>query len=245
MTNTVSNASPVTTATGDFSGAAGVTVRDGLPASIDPQVDYVAIFRTQDGGALVYYPRYCQQHLHHHAGEYQINGYVDTTLDANLNILIQAPLADQNTPASDRHHKSDLPSRPDFGSVGNTVYRGFGPDTPVGNGNEGFPPLNSAVFPSLVKRIVLTSLGALVFTVSDIYLIGGSATTSNPLYTTPFTTGLGLLSYSAVAVNGTTIYFFTANSQVVSLDPSSGLSQIGFPIGDQFTLSNWNPSMPM
>jgi hypothetical protein len=243
LTDTVSNAGPVTVATGNFVGSTGVTISGGLPASIDPQVDYVAIFRTQDGGATYYLiPGIANSVYTTTLAQYQANGYVDTTLDADLNILLEPALAEQNTPPPTgiinlTYHLGRV-----FGSVGNTVYYSDGPDTPIGNGNEAFPPLNTCVFPSLVKRIVPTSIGAIVFTVSDIYLIGGSGTSSSPIFTQPYATGIGLLSYNALAINGTTIYLFTADSQVVSLDPSSGLSQIGFPIGDQFILSNWSPA---
>jgi hypothetical protein len=243
LTNTVSNAGPVSTFTGNFIGSPGITISGGLPADIDPQVDYVAIFRTTDGGATYFLiPGTGNTFYTTTLSQYQANGYVDTNPDANLNILLEAPLAAQNTPPPTglinlTYHLGRI-----FGSVGNTVYWSSGPDSPIGNGNEGFPPLNSAVYPSLVKRIVPTSIGALVFTVSDMYLLSGQATASSPLFSQPYATGIGLLSYNALAINGTTIYMFTADSQVISLDPSSGLSQIGFPIGDQFEQSNWNAS---
>jgi hypothetical protein len=243
LTNTVSNAGLVTVATGNFTGSPGVLISGGLPANIDPQVDYVAIFRTDDGGSTYFLVPGSQNSIYTTTlAQYQANGFVDLTPDTNLNILIEAPLAQQNTPPPTGFINATYHLGRIFGSVGNTVYWSIGPDTVVGNGNEGFPPLNTAVFPSLVKRIVPTSLGALIFTVSDIYLISGQGTSSSPLFPYPYAAGIGLLSYNALAVNGTTIYLFTADSQLISLDPSSGLSQIGFPIGDQFTLSNWNPA---
>ena len=50
-TDTVSNASLASATTGNFIGAAGVQISGGLPptANIDPQSDFVAIFRTTDG----------------------------------------------------------------------------------------------------------------------------------------------------------------------------------------------------
>ena len=73
------------------------------------------------------------------------------------------------------------------------------------NGTNGFAPDNFAEFPSAVKRMVPTSIGLLVFTVSDIYLIQGNGTSGNPITPVPYATGIGLLSYNALDVNGTTI----------------------------------------
>lgn len=243
VNNTVSNASPVTTATGNFVGSSGVTVSGGLPASIDPQVDYVAIFRTKDGGANWYLIDGPGNTVYTTTlAQYQANGYFDTTADANLNILLQAPLEEENSPPPTGLINLTYHLNRVFGSVGNTVYWSTGPDIPIGNGAEGFDPDNFATFPSFVRRIVPTSIGALIFTVSDIFLIGGQGTTNSPLFPQPYASGIGLLSYNALDVNGTLIYLFTSDSQVISLDPSSGIGQVGFPIGDQFEKSNWNPS---
>ena len=243
LDNTVSDVGPVSASTGNFFAGLGVTITGGLPSTIDPQVDYVAIFRTQDGGATWYLipgdgnTEYTVPLL-----QYEADGYVDTTQDTDLNFLIQAPTLDQNAlPPKGiinlTYHLSRI-----FGSVGNTVYWSSGPDTPVGNGTNGFSPGNYAIFPSLVKRLVPVSFGLLVFTVSDIYLIYGSATSSNPLVSVPYLTGIGLLSYNALDINGSVIYFFTSDAQVVSLEPSSGVQEISFPIGDQFENSPWTPA---
>lgn len=245
LTNTVSNAGPVTVATGSFLGASGVSISGGLPsaAAIDPQADYVAIFRTKDGGATYYLiPGTVNQNTPYTLplSQYLASGYTDITLDSGLNTLISPALAQENSPPPTgiinlTYHLSRI-----FGSVGNEVVWSSGPDSPIGNGIEGFSPSNVATFPSLVKRIVPTSLGALVFTVSDIYLIAGKGTAASPLFPTPYVSGTGLLSYNALTVNGTIIYLFTADGQLLALDPSAGQSQVGFPIGDQ--LQNWNPA---
>lgn len=251
LTDTVSNAGPVTTSTGSFVGASGVTLSGGLQATsaIDSQVDYVAIFRTKDGGGTYYLiPSTYNQNTVYTLplSEYLASGYTDTTLDADLNFLISPALSYENTPPGNvgtgsqgminfTYHLSRL-----FGSVGNVVYWSSGPDAPVGNGNEGWPPSNSFTFPSLVKRIVPTSIGALVFTVSDVYLIAGKATSSSPLFPVPYVPGVGLLSYNALSTNGTLIYLLTADNQFIELNPHSGVSQLGNPIGDK--LQAWDPS---
>jgi hypothetical protein len=252
LTDTVSNAGPVTTITGSFVGASGVHLSGGLPdvSVIDPQVDYVAIFRTKDGGGTYYLipPTYNQNTVYTlPLSEYLANGYTDTTLDADLNFLISPALSYENTPPGNvgtgtqgminfTYHLSRL-----FASTGNIVYWSTGPDTTVGNGNEAWSPSNSFTFPSLVKRIVSTSIGALIFTVSDVYLIAGKATSSSPLFPTPYIPGLGLLSYNALSTNGTLIYLLTADNQFVELNPHSGVSQLGNPIGDK--LQTWDPSL--
>ena len=252
LTDTASNAGPVTDSTNSFVGASGVSLSGGLPAAnaIDPQADYVAIFRTKDGGGTYYLiPSTYNQNTVYTLplSEYLANGYTDTTLDADLNFLISPALSYENTPPGTvgtgtqgminfTYHLNRL-----FASTGNIVYWSTGPDTNVGNGNEAWSPSNSFTFPSLVKRIVSTSIGALIFTVSDVYLIAGKATASSPLFPTPYVPGLGLLSYNALSTNGTLIYLLTADNQFVELNPHSGVSQLGNPIGDK--LQTWDPSL--
>lgn len=254
LDNTVSNAAPLSIPTGNFIGAAGVTIPAGSglnPATIDPQADYVAIFRTTDGEAVPFLipsasgtPIYTIS-LH----DYLTSGYVDSTPDTQLNNLIEAPIEEENTPPAQgainlAYHLSRI-----WYSIGNVVYWTAGPDTPIGNGVNGTPPLNFDTFPSLVKRLVPTTSGLMVFTVSDVYLIQGSGTPTSPI--TPGISvleGVGLASYNALDVNGSIIGFFTTDSQFVIIDPSSGVSYAGFPIGDQFRLDNgspgtsWNPA---
>jgi hypothetical protein len=237
LTNTVSNAGPVTVATGSFVGASGVKISGGVPsaAAVDPQVDYVAIFRTKDGGADYYLIQGTDNENTPYTmllSDYLANGFVDTTPDADLNILLQPALVRQNDPAPDGLINLTYHLNRVFGSVENVVYWSSGPDSPIGNGIEAFSPNNTATFPSLVKRIVPTAIGTLVFTVSDVYLIAGKGTDASPLYPVVYARGVGLLSYNALDINGTTIYLLSTDNQFLALDPNAGVSQIGFPIGD-------------
>jgi len=77
-----------------------------------------------------------------------------------------------------------------------------------------------------------------VFTTADIFIIQGLATTASPLFSTPFVYAFGLASYDAFSVNGTIVYAYTSDNQVISLDPNAGITEIGFPIGDQFGPNN-------
>ncbi len=245
LTNTVSNAGTLTAATGNHIGFSGVTfpAGAGLPNTIDPQVDYVAIFRTKDGGPTPFLiPGTGNSIYTIPLATYQATGYTDTTPDTGLNILLSPPLNGEQTPpatgaANLAYHLDRI-----FFSVANTVYWTAGPVAPVGNGVEGVPPVNNATFPSLVKRIIPTATGAIVFTVSDIYMLSGNGTAQSPIFPIPYVPGVGILSYNGIHQNGTIIGMFTSDSQFLIMDPSSGFSQTGFPIGDQLEQSNWNPA---
>jgi hypothetical protein len=253
LDNTVSNMSPISAATGNFTGVSGVTIAPGagLPpiVDIDPQADYVAIFRTTDGQSTPFlipgkFTTYTIP-----LAQYLANGYVDNTPDTGLNNLIEGAVEGENTPPGNGAANLTFHLNRIWFSIGNTVYWTAGPDTPVGNGVNGVPPLNFDTFPSLVKRIVPTTSGAMIFTVSDVYLIQGTGTSSNPIQSgIPIMQGVGLLSYNALDVNGSVIGFFTTDRQFCIVDPSNGVSYAGFPIGDQLRLNNgipgqtWDPS---
>ena len=265
LDNTVSNCGPLSAATGNFIGAPGVTLppASGLPtdlSTIDPQADYVAIFRTTDGGSIPFLipgsittdtspattiPILYTISLH----DYILNGYTDTATDEQLNNLVEGPILGQNTPPGVgainlAYHLNRI-----FFSIANTVYWTAGPDTPIGNGVNGVPPDNFDVLPARVIKIQPVALGALVFTVSGTYLVQGLGTSSNPIQgATPYLPNIGVLNYNAVAIDGSIIGLFTTENQFLILDPSAGTVDAGFPIGDQFRLNNgnlgqsWNPA---
>jgi hypothetical protein len=254
LTNTISNEGPASASTGNFIGASGVLITGGLPAVVDPQVDYVAIFRTEDGGAApddFLIPGKGNEIWTVPLLQYEASGYTDTTPDSGLNLEIESPLPGTATPPGSltgvfqnglgqginlAYHLGRI-----FFSIGNVVYWTVGPDITVGNGLEGVPAAtNFAEFPSLVKHLVPTSAGLFVFTVSDIYLISGNGTASSPLFPIPYLPGKGISTYNAVAINGTLMYIFTTASSVMAIDPNGGFYDLGFPIGDQFRKSNWN-----
>lgn len=258
LDDTVSNATPISVSTGNFTGAIAVYLPpgSGLPSNltkIDSQADYVAIWRTTDGQS--------QPFLIPGANDYTLPitlplwqylqyGYEDTTPDTGLNNLIEAPIVGENTPPAKGASSLAYYLQRLFYRVGNTVYWTTGPDTPVGNGFNGSAPLNYDEQQSLVWRIVPTTSGAMIFTVSDINLITSTTTsagtTINPAI--PLVEGIGISSYNALDTNGSIIGFFTTDSQFIIVDPANGFSSAGFPIGDQLRLNNgtpgqsWNPA---
>jgi hypothetical protein len=248
LDNTVSNLGPVSGPTGPvIEGQITFAPGAGLPldlAAIDPQADYVAIFRSVNGFSTpLLIPGLVNSPWTVPLTQYLRNGYVDTTPDTQLNNLILGPQGLENTPpvqgaANLTYHLNRI-----WYSVGNTVYWTTGPLSPAGNGTDGTAPGNFAATPSTVKRLVPCAIGMLVFTLSDVYIIAGNGTSGNPILPAiPYLIGIGLGNYNALDVNGGLIGFFTTDKQFVIFDPSAGLNYAGFNIGDQFRQSNNQPS---
>jgi hypothetical protein len=246
-----SSATPPTTSTGAFTNKLNVGLS--VVASTDPQVNSIWVFRTTDGGATYYalptnpYPN-------------ATTTITDNAADSTLNTFQIADLVGLNTPppagiAGMTFHMGRM-----WGFVNNVLYYAVGGDLGniLGSPYEGWPPANFFTFPSKVTKLIPTSVGLLVFTISDIYIVYGNASATaaatgvsglSVFYAAPFITGIGLLSQFAADVNGTTIYMMTADGQVLSLDPSSGVSEIGFPIGtpnvaypNDPSLASFNPA---
>jgi len=164
--------------------------------------------------------------------------YTDTTPDTYLNILIEAPIDYTNNPPPVGLQALTYHLGRVWGVVGNLVYYSDGPDVMSGNGEEAWSPGNVFAYPETVIRLFPTSSGLIVFTLSDVYIIQGLGTSSSPLTSLPLLQDVGLSSYDAFDINGNIVYMYTSDNQIVSLDPSSGISEIGFAIGDQFGPEN-------
>ena len=202
--------------------------------SFDPQVNEIYIWRTVQGGSTLFYLDAIPNPPVSSSGLPGSWSYIDTTPDTGLNELMEAPVDFANNPppvgiSALVYHLERI-----WGAVNNSVYFSAGPDALVGSGDEAWPPANVFVFPDTVIRMFPTTSGLYVFTTADIYLIQGLGTSSSSFFSTPFMTGIGLSSYDAFAVNGSIVFLYSSDNQILTLDPSSGLSEIGFPIGDQF-----------
>ena len=152
--------------------------------------------------------------------------FTDILPDTFLNELIEAPINHQNDPppvglVALAYHLDRV-----WGAVGTTVFcsetQGI-----VGNPYTAWDPSNFFTFPSTVVRLYPTSNGLIVFTVSDIYVIQGLGTASSGFFSTPFLQNVGLGNYDGFAVNGAVVYIYTTDNQVLSIDPSSGMSEGG------------------
>jgi hypothetical protein len=244
LDQTVSNLSPVSQSTGPFvKGQVTFAPGAGLnKATIDPQADYVAIFRSVDGFSTpLLIPGFVNSPYTVPLTQYLEYGFVDTVPDVQLNNLVQGPLGLENTPpvagtVNLTYHLNRI-----WYSVGNVVHWTTGPLAPIGNG-DGTAPGNFAACPSTVRRLVPTAIGMIVLTQSDVYIIAGNGTTGSPILPAiPYLIGVGLGSHNALDINGGLIGFFTTDKQFVIFDPSAGLNYVGFNIGDQFRLNNGTP----
>ena len=254
LDDTVSNMSQFSPSTGTVTNADYINLPAGygLPpiAQIDLQADYVNIYRTTDGGAIpLLIPGIDNSGYTVPLNEYLKNGYQDTTQDTGLNTEITGAQAGENTPPALGainlcYHLNRL-----WYSIGNVVYYTTGPATPDGNGLNGTSPLNFDQMPSLVKRMFPTSIGLLVFTISDVYIIAGQGTTNNPIQPgEPYLPGVGILSYNAFDNCGTILGILTTDGTQMMIDPGGGFLDSGQPIGNNFALQNtsvlgqnWNP----
>jgi hypothetical protein len=252
LDSTVSNLSP----TNEVNGA-GINVingniifgpGEGLDLNtIDPQADYVAIFRTTDGGTLeLLVPSNGNTNWTVPLSQYLNYGYVDGTPDTQLDDLVQAAVAGENTPPAPgavnlTYHLNRL-----WYSIGNTVWYTSGPLAPCGNGINGAAVGNQDSVVSRVSRLFPMVQGLLVFTLSDVLLIQNSG--GSILQAVPFAPGVGLSSYNAFDKNGTIIGMVTTDHQFILFDPANGVDHAGHPIANLFRLDNgepgtdWNPA---
>lgn len=186
-----------------------------------------------------------------------------------LNELIVAPIADANDPAPGQFGSTQFQqaagsptpnplnpfssTAPGTGAigftyhqgrlwafVGNNVFASGGPDTLVGNGFTAWPPTNVFPFQSSVTRILSTTSGLLVFTTTGLYIIAGGPAIAT-YYSQLLVDGLGLLSWNALTLMAGIPCIFTSDHQLLSVDPGTGITRIGHPIGDKLTA--YSPSL--
>jgi hypothetical protein len=212
-TGHVSTASPRSASTGPQT-SKNITV--GYSTSADAQVDKIWIFRNNDGGSVFYF-----------LAEINNTGstYTDSTPDSGLNNDIVAPLTGNDPPPTGMRlalfHEGRM-----WGVVGNKVYWGSGPDVTTGVGEESWYLPNVFKFPGAVTALASTSVGLIVFTSADAFIITGSslADFDHGLWQKNF----GVASQNCVAQDGDTLFVFTSRGQLFEI--SGGLEEIGQPI---------------
>lgn len=245
----VTTASPVAQLLSANSAGGNVTVTG--PSSLDPQFDTVIVFRSADGYASSGPYLYLTEiPMPTNGQQWKIIDYMSDTASASLpglNPLIIAPIAHVNDPPPGQagslitgvllgttYHQGRL-----WGFVGNTVYASGGPSTNPGNGFTAWPPTQAFPFQSNVMRLLPHTAGLLVFTTSDLYLIGGGPSITT-YYSQLLVPGLSLLSWNALTTLRGVPHLFTGDRQFLSLDANTGLTRIGHKIGDK--LQTFDPT---
>jgi hypothetical protein len=230
----ISNMSPASAGITVIGGNEVTVTGDGCTQTVGKVV--VVIYRTPQGGSTFLY---LDQIPNPAAGVKWT--YIDTKPDSELNTEIQAQVGGEGTPLPAGatclgYHLTRV-----FAAVGNVVYISSGPDAIVAgsSGNAGFD--TTFTCQSKITRFWACSLGMVVFTVRDAYIILGSATDADPLYMVVFIEDLPLKSYDCFAVNKTTPYMLMGNNQLVALDPSAGILEVGFPIADRL-MEEYDPT---
>ena len=234
ITNDISNMS---------NASAIVAVADGYQVQIQGRTttqlgaDKIVIYRTAQGGSTFFQ----RDEIDMPTGTIFFQ-YTDTIDDTELNIFLQAQRQGEGTPLAGLitclgYHVGRI-----FAAKNNVVCVSSGPDAIVSgsSGNAGFDTFFTAQSP--ITRFWPCSLGMVVFTVRDAYIILGSGTDADPLYMVTFIEQLPLLHFDAFTVNKTTPMLMMGNNMVVALDPSAGIVEVGFPIADRFE-EEFNPAL--
>jgi hypothetical protein len=203
--------------------------------SPDEQADIIVIYRIPQGGSTLLF---LDEIPAPPAG--QMWQYKDLLPDSFLNQLLPAAIAHSNDPPPVGFKPLEYHLSRVFGAVGNVLSWSNGTQQ-TGDPNQSFLPDNRFTYPARVVRAWACTLGLIVFTVSDVFIVLGSGTDADPLFTKKYIPGLGLLSYDAFTLNKTTPYLMNSTKNVMALDPSAGLIEPGFPIADQFD-SLYDPS---
>jgi hypothetical protein len=212
-TGHISTASPRSASTGPLTSK---NIAVGYTASSDGQVDKIDIYRNDDGGSLFYF---CAEVAN------ATSSFTDTITDSGLNNFLVAPLTGNDPPPSGMSlaifHNERI-----WGAVGNNVYFNSGPDVTNGVGEESWYLPNVFKFPGKITALASTSVGLLVFTSANAYIITGSslADFQHGLYQQNF----GVQNQNCIAQDGDNLFLFTSRSQLFMI--SSGLQEIGQPI---------------
>lgn len=207
----------------------GVNIVVSGSGSTDPQVNTIEIYRTDDGGALFYFLTDIPNVTNW--------SYTDSTPDAELDDDIVAAIGDSNNPPETGmsllvYHMGRL-----WGAQANNVFFSAGPDATIGLGTEAWPPANFFGFPGKVTGLASTSVGLVVMTSDDMYIIYGTSTAS--FYSSKYQANLGVQNQNCIAQDGDLLFLYSSKSQLWSF--SDSVVEVGFPIGDKLG-ATFNPA---
>lgn len=237
-TGHLSNASPLSLPSGPQTSKQFVLTG---ARSTDPQVDSIVLFRNVDGGGFFFQVVVIANPP---SGTWS---YTDNNTDNTLNTQLYAPIGLINNIPPPALTGLEYHMNRAWGFVGNVLYYSAGADNAAalnilqnGVSAESWPPLNTLTFDAPLTRIISTNAGLLVFTTKDVWIVlGQDLTTFSP---TKILKGHGLRNFNALDFDGSSLYMYTSDRQLISLTPGSGSIEVGFPIGDVLEL-NFDPTL--
>ena len=226
-----------------------------IPWATDPQSDLIAVYRNTDGGGFFYqtglfgngqaaqtalaaanFPGLTTTGVTYSGNTWT---YEDITPDTSLNVEIFAPIGLLNSLPPIGLTDLEYFAGRMWGSVGNLLYYNTGPDNASllsvqqnGVPAESWIAINNIPFNSTVTRNLAVGAGLLVFTRLDGWFVTGQNLLTGGFNPQKELAGHGLRSYNAACLDGSTVYIYTSDRQVLCISPNAGSIEFGFPIGD-------------
>lgn len=195
-------------------------------------VDTIEIYRSVQGFSTLFFLADIPAPPNGGAWNYADASPDPPSLSTTLNEFISADVVGNNaSPPAGMVGLSYYLSRM-WGIVGEFVWYSAAPNQSIGVNTDNWPGENFFQFPSAVTKLWPNATGMMFFTNHGLYLSVGTDSNGNPNQPIPFLDSIGLLSRNAFTVNGSNPLLFTGDKQLIMLDPSSGVSRIGFPIED-------------
>lgn len=219
-TGHISTASTASACTNPFA-SKKITVTGNF--SSDGQVDLIEVYRNADGGGIFFL---LGTVANPGSGTWD---FEDEIADTALGTL-KAPLAGLNNPPTDAINNVVFHSGRMWGSVDNIVYYSGGGEILNGVPEEAWSALNFFNFPGKVTALFPFSIGLLVFTESDLFVIRGIDQTS--FFAMPWQKRLGINSNRAITGTEDRAFIFTSERELLSIAPEE-IREIGFPIADR------------
>lgn len=203
-------------------------------SSTDSQVDRADLYRTLDGGGLLFFDTSTPNIVS--GATFSI---ADTALDANLNFLLTGPVAHANDPPPAGMTNITYFMGRLWGVVGNLLYFSAGPDCINGDGSQAWPPANVFTFSGPINGLAPTSQGLVAFTPNEMSVVlGGPQTTT--FWVQPLIKNFGILSPNCLAQEADEIVIYTSQSQLFAISPN-GKNELGFNVAPTLA-SNFSPS---
>ena len=218
-TGHISTASTASACTNPFTSKT-ITVTGNFGA--DTQADQIEVYRNADGGGIFFK---LGTVTNPSSGTWD---FVDQIEDTALGTL-KAPLAGLNDPPTDAINNVVFHSGRMWGSVDNIVYYSGGGEILNGVPEEAWSALNFFNFPGKVTALFPFSIGLLVFTKSDLFVIRGIDQTS--FFAMPWQKRLGIDGNQAIAGTEDRAFIFTSERELLAIAPEE-IREVGFPIAD-------------